>query len=84
MHCWWMIFGGPFAPSAEGLAHARPYYYSSTLLCFVVLLADKCLLPFYGGCDLTRACLNSRSGVICGDCLPGFIEVGAGDPCLRK
>ena len=39
--------------------------------------ADKCLLPYYGGCDYTRECETSRLQVTCGDCLPnlGRVEV---------
>lgn len=36
---------------------------------------DKCLAPYYGGCDPTRECLNSRNGVSCGDCLPGYVDI---------
>ena len=39
------------------------------------LIADKCLAPYYGGCDTTRGCVSSRDGVFCGGCLPGFMEI---------
>ena len=42
------------------------------------LIADKCLAPYYGGCDTIRECVNSRNNVSCGGCLPGFMEISGG------
>ena len=35
---------------------------------------DKCRRPYYGGCPLTRECESLEVGVICGECLPGYME----------
>ena len=47
---------------------------------------DKCRLPYYGGCPLTRRCVTSDLDVDCTDCLTGFVEDPAnpGGACLRK
>ena len=47
---------------------------------------DKCLVPYYGGCPLSRECLSSEFDVNCGACLNGFITdpTDPGGPCLRK
>lgn len=47
---------------------------------------DKCLLPYYGGCDLTRKCMSHRFYVRCGGCLEGFVPNPDDHkgPCLRK
>ena len=34
--------------------------------------ADKCRLPFYGGCELTRECVTTAFGQNCGNCLTGY------------
>ena len=37
-----------------------------------LLFLDKCLAPYYGGCDYTRECQSSRLEVNCGPCLENF------------
>ena len=50
--------------------------------------ADKCRLPYYGGCDFTRECVTTTFGQNCGSCLPGLTPDLSGDPiagpCIRK
>ena len=62
--------------------------YCFVCFCFALvnLMTDKCLLPYYGGCDLTRKCMSHRFGVRCGGCLEGFIidPDDSRGPCLRK
>ena len=46
-----------------------------------ILLADKCLFPYYGGCPMVRECITSESGRRCGSCLPGLTG-GLFGPCF--
>lgn len=58
----------------------------SFIACLKSFLADKCLLPYYGGCPLTRECVTSEFDINCGACLPGY-AIDRFDPfgeCLRK
>ena len=59
-------------------------HYNSSALHF----ADKCRLPYNGGCDLTRECFDNAFSHNCGGCLPGFTPDLSGDPdngpCIRK
>ena len=45
--------------------------------------ADKCRLPFYGGCSYTKQCATSSLSANCRDCLPGLVDIGEFD-CVRK
>ena len=47
-------------------------------------LTDKCLAPYYGGCDYTKECMNSRYSVSCGGCLPGFVEIPGETSCSSE
>ena len=47
-------------------------------------LIDKCLAPYYGGCDYTKECMNSRYSVSCGGCLPGFVEIPGETSCSSE
>ena len=50
--------------------------------------ADKCRLPYYGGCEFTRECISTEFDQTCGLCLPGLTPDFSGDPafgpCIRK
>ena len=56
------------------------------MTCRIVSTTDKCLTPYYGGCDYTRVCITSEFDVNCGNCLPGFATNPAdiSGPCLSK
>ena len=49
-------------------------------------LPDKCLLPHYGGCDTTRACVSGTFTANCGDCFDEYVEFEPEplDACNRK
>ena len=61
-------------------------YLAKLMTSRIVSTTDKCLAPYYGGCDYTRVCLTSEFDVNCGNCLPGFATNPAdiGGPCLSK
>ena len=59
------------------------YHHCCVVVLFLLLLmfiyanhlhADKCLLPYYGGCSYTRQCNSFDLGANCSDCLPGYFE----------
>lgn len=50
---------------------SRPILATSTYYFVNAFIADKCIGPYYGGCDHTRECLNARDSVNCSACLPG-------------
>ena len=57
-----------------------------SLFFLIPCLADKCCLPYYGGCSYTRQCNSTENGTICGSCLFGY-EEDPEDPsgdCIRK
>lgn len=49
------------------------------------LLADKCLAPYYGSCDESRLCENSRFGVNCGGCFDtSMVDIVGQSACGSK
>ena len=48
------------------------------------LYVDKCMLPYYGGCDYTESCISTTFDVNCGDCLPGYFRHPGEFVCNRK
>ena len=45
-------------------------YFEAQISHCPIFLADKCLVNYYGGCDASRMCENSRNGSSCGYCFP--------------
>ena len=39
-------------------------------------------MPYYGGCPYTRECISSKTGVSCGDCLPGLLHHIISGECI--
>ena len=53
------------------------------ILNVLYMFLDRCLLPYYGGCSLTRQCVSASTS--CGECLVGYVEGNSSDiDCTGK
>lgn len=91
------ILGIPLATTVvkfAGLLSCSALRWAVTLKCLCVtfdrmshtFLADKCFGMYQGGCPLQfRECGQSNTfSRQCGDCLEGYYQLSAEDPCLGQ